>query len=59
MKYLILAEINSTGAHLSFITKAETTNEAMGKVLKYCNDEGFPINKIKVYEQPLNPIHLN
>lgn len=59
MKYLILAEINVTGAHISFTTNAGTTNEAMSKALNYCNKEGFPINKIKVYEQPLKTIRLD
>lgn len=57
MKYLIVAKtngFNGSGTNITFTVQCRTTNEAIEKALKYCCDEGYFINEIKVIENNLS-----
>lgn len=49
MNYLITARIQGDG-HITFTANCRTTNNAISKVMKYCNDEGYFVREIKVVE---------
>lgn len=58
MKYLIIAKINNNlfggETSMTFTIQCKTTNEAIGKVLKYCCSSGYLINEIKVVENDIS-----
>lgn len=54
MKYLIIAKVNGSGTHISFTADCRTTNSAIRKAMKYCDDEGYFVNEIKVIENNLS-----
>lgn len=49
MNYLITARING-GGYITFTVNCRTTNDAIYKAMKYCNDEGYFVREIKVIE---------
>lgn len=53
MKFLVIAKINTTGAHISFTTDCQTTNDAIQKAMKYCDSEGYFVNEIRAYQNHL------
>ena len=49
MNYLITARINGD-SYISFTANCRTTNNAISKVMQYCDSEGYFVRDIKVVE---------
>ena len=49
MNYLVIAKQGGE-SYITFTVNCRTTNNAISKAMKYCNDEGYFIREIKVVE---------
>ena len=49
MNYLIIAKTYGD-SHITFTTNCQTTNEAITKAMKYCDNNGYFVREIKVIE---------
>ena len=49
MNYLVIAKTYGD-SHITFTTNCQTTNNAIAKAMKYCDNEGYFVREIKVVE---------